>query len=107
MGSRHAGRSEFIEAIRELIDANNRGIEVIYAANATLERGLGLDLQGAPLVPVGDAFTGVIAISRAVAVDRSQHWPDSDLTKPGSTDRRPGRTAIRAIGMVKSQPGSG
>ena len=53
MGSRHAGRSEFIEAIRELIDANNRAIEVIYAANATLERGLGLDLQGAPLVPVG------------------------------------------------------
>ena len=39
-------------------------------------------------VSVGDAFTRVIAISRAVA-DRSQYWSGSDLRKAtGSDDRQ-------------------
>ena len=42
-----------------------------------------------PHVPVGDAFTRVIAISRAVVADRSQYWSGSDLRKAtGSDDRQ-------------------
>ena len=41
-----------------------------------------------PDVPIGDAFTRVIAILRAVVADRSRHWSDSDLRKATGFDDR-------------------
>jgi len=45
-------------------------------------------VEHAPEVPVGDTFTRVVAILRTVAVDRSQHRPDSDIRKARWFDDR-------------------